>query len=81
MAENLQSRFIHSLALSTSKCCKNLFKNIKDEFIIKIFKGNHLQANEKNIGDFVVDLQNNNQGRPSKTSVRQKRNISYLTTN
>ena len=57
MAENLQSKFIHSLTLPTSKCSKDIFKNIKDE------------ANEKNIGDFVVDLQNNNQERPPKTSV------------
>ena len=29
----------------------------------------------KNIGDLVVDLQKNKQGRPPKLSVRQKRNI------
>ena len=31
---------------------------------------------KKNIGDLVVDLRKNNQGRPPKLSVRQKRNIS-----
>ena len=30
---------------------------------------------KKNIGDLVVDLRKNNQGRPPKLSVRQKRNI------
>ena len=30
---------------------------------------------KKNIGDLVVNLQKNNQGRPPKLSVRQKRNI------
>ena len=69
MAENLQSKFIHSLTLPTSKCSKDIFKNNKDEIILEVLKGIHQQANEKNIGDFVVDLQNNNQERPPKTSV------------
>ena len=69
MAENLQSKFIHSLTLPPSKCSKDIFKNIKDEIILEVLKGIHQQANEKNIGDFVVDLQNNNQERPPKTSV------------
>ena len=30
---------------------------------------------KKNIGDLVIDLRKNNQGRPPKLSVRQKRNI------
>ena len=38
---------IHSLALSTSRCRKDLFKNIKDEIILEVFKSNHLQAYEK----------------------------------
>ena len=38
---------IHSLALSTSRCRKDLFRNIKDEIILEVFKSNHLQAYEE----------------------------------
>ena len=38
---------IHSLALSTSRCRKDLFRNIKGEIILEVFKSNHLQAYEK----------------------------------
>ena len=39
--------YIHSLALSRSRCRKDLFRNIKDEIILEVFKSNHLQAYEK----------------------------------
>ena len=38
---------IHSLVLSTSRCRKDLFRNIKDEIILEVFKSNQLQAYEK----------------------------------
>ena len=39
--------YIHSLALSTSRCKEDLFRNIKDDIILEVFKSNHLQAYEK----------------------------------
>ena len=33
---------IHSLALFTPRCRKDLFRNIKDEIILEVFKRNHL---------------------------------------
>ena len=39
--------FIHSLALSTSRCRKDLFRIIKDEIILEVYKSNHLQAYEE----------------------------------
>ena len=38
---------IHSLAPSRSRCRKDLFRNIKDEIILEVFKSNHLQAYEE----------------------------------
>ena len=38
---------IHSLTLSTSRCRKDLFRNIKNEIILEVFKSNHLQAYEE----------------------------------
>ena len=35
------------MALSTSRYRKNLFRNIKYEIILEVFKSNHLQAYEK----------------------------------
>ena len=35
------------MALSASRCTKNLFRNIKDEIILDAFKSNHQQAYEK----------------------------------
>ena len=59
-------------ALSTSICRKEVFRNIKDETILEVFKSNLLQIYEKNTGDLVADLRKNNQGRPPNISVRQK---------
>ena len=62
--------YIFSLALSTSRCRKYLFRNIKDEIILEVFKSNHLQTYEQDDWrDLVVDLRKNNQGRPPKLSV------------
>ena len=66
---------IHSLALFTSRCRKDLFRNIKDEIYWKYSKATICRPMEKNIGELVGDLRKNNQGRPPKLSVRQKRNI------
>ena len=66
-------------ALSTSICRKEVFRNIKDETILKVFKSNLLQIYEKNTGDLVVDLRKNNQGRPPNISVRQKRYMLHQT--
>ena len=38
---------IHSLVLFTSRCRKDLLRNIKDEIILEVFKSNHLQAYEE----------------------------------
>ena len=68
---------IHSLALFTSRCRKDLFRNIKDKMrsYWKYSKATICRHMKKNIGDLVVDLRKNNQGRRPKLSVRQKRNI------
>ena len=43
------------MVLSASICRKNLFRNIKDEIILEVFKINHRKAYEKkNIGDLEV---------------------------
>ena len=38
---------IHWRYLPTSRCRKDLFRNIKDEIILEVFKSNHLQAYEE----------------------------------
>lgn len=45
---------IDSLALSTSRQEKGLFRNVKDEIIL--VKSNNLQAYEKEHCNFVIDL-------------------------
>ena len=44
--------WIHSLTLPTSRCWKDLFKNIKDGIILGAFKSKHLQAYEKDCWRF-----------------------------
>ena len=66
---------IHSLALSTSRYMKDFFRNIKDEIILEVFKSNHLQAYEEEYWQLGGRFAKNNEGRPPKLSLRQKRNI------
>ena len=61
--------------LSASRCRKDLFRNIKYEIILDVFKSTHLQAYEKGLSE-TQWLRKNNQQRPPKLSVPQKkRNI------
>ena len=62
------TRDIKSLALSTSIWEKNLAGNIKDKIIME----NILRPQ---FGNLVLDKRKQNQGRPTKLSDRQKRNI------
>ena len=50
-------------------------KTYSDEIILKVFKRNHLQAYEEEYWRLGGRFVKNNQGRPPKPSVRQKRNI------